>query len=74
MAKNNLGRKGFIWLTILHHCLSLKEVRTGTQIGQDQKTGTDAEVMEEMLLTGYIPMACSACFLIDHQPKLDTTG
>ena len=28
--KSKLWRKGFIWLTFPQHCLSLKEVRTGT--------------------------------------------
>ena len=28
-------RKGFIWLTFLHCCSSLKEVRTRTQTGQE---------------------------------------
>jgi hypothetical protein len=30
MTKSNLGKEGFIWLTLPHLCLSLKEVRTGT--------------------------------------------
>lgn len=33
--QRNLGRKGFIWLTLPQHCLSSKKVRTGTQIGQE---------------------------------------
>jgi hypothetical protein len=28
------GKKGFIWLMLLHHSLS-KEVKTGTQTGQE---------------------------------------
>jgi hypothetical protein len=44
MTKKQLGRKGFIQLTLLHCCSSLKEVRTGTQTGQ--KAGADAEAME----------------------------
>jgi hypothetical protein len=33
--KNKLGRKGFIHLTLPYCCLSTKEVRTGTQSGQE---------------------------------------
>jgi hypothetical protein len=36
-----LGRKGFIRLTIPYCCSSPKEVRTGTQAGQE--AGADAE-------------------------------
>jgi hypothetical protein len=41
-----LGRKGFIQLTPPNMCSSLKEVRTGTQAGQE--AGADAEAMEGM--------------------------
>jgi hypothetical protein len=27
MSKSNLGKKGFIWITLPHHCLSLREIR-----------------------------------------------
>jgi hypothetical protein len=43
-----------------------KEVRTGTQAGQ--KAGADAEAMEGMFFTGLLPLACSACSLIE--PRL----
>lgn len=33
--KNKLGREGLIQLTLPHHCLLLKEVRTGTQAEQE---------------------------------------
>jgi hypothetical protein len=42
-----LGRKGLIQLTLPHCCSSLKEVRTGTQAGQE--AGTDAEAMEDAI-------------------------
>jgi hypothetical protein len=35
--QNNLGRKGFIWLTLPHHCSSWKEVGTGTKTGQESR-------------------------------------
>jgi hypothetical protein len=45
MTKKQLGRKGFIRLTLLPYCCSItKEVRIGTQAGQ--KAGADAEAME----------------------------
>jgi hypothetical protein len=44
MTKKHLGRKGFIQLTLPHCCSSPKEVKTGTQTGQE--AGADAEDME----------------------------
>jgi hypothetical protein len=41
---SKLGRKGFIQLPLPHCCSSPKEVRTGTQAGQE--AGADAEAME----------------------------
>jgi hypothetical protein len=51
MTKKHLGRKGFIQLTLPYCCLSPKEVRTGTQAGQE--AGADTEAME-----GYSLLAC----------------
>jgi hypothetical protein len=48
-----LWRKGFIQLTLPHCFSSPKEVRTGTQAGQE--AGADAEAMERYYLL--------ACFL-----------
>jgi hypothetical protein len=42
-----------------------KEVRTGTQAGQE--AGADAEAME-----GLLPLSCSACFFIE--PKTASSG
>jgi hypothetical protein len=66
MTKKQLGRKGFIRFTFPHCCSSLKEVRTGTQAGQ--KAGTDCRGHGEMFFTGLLPLACSACTLIE--PRL----
>jgi hypothetical protein len=44
MTKKQLGKKGFIQLTLPYCCSSPKEVRTGTQAGQE--AGVDAEAME----------------------------
>jgi hypothetical protein len=68
--RNKLGRKGFIQLTLPHCCSLPKEVKTGTQTGQEAET--DAEAMK-----GCYFLACSACFLIEprttspgwHHPK-----
>ena len=39
-----MGKKGFIWLTLPYSLL--KEVRTGTQTGQEPGGRADAEAME----------------------------
>jgi hypothetical protein len=52
--KSKLRRKGSSWLTLAHHCSSSKEVRTGTQTGQEAEAGADAEAMKE-----YCLLACS---------------
>lgn len=33
--QSNLEEKEFIWLRLPHHCSLAKEVRTGTETGQD---------------------------------------
>jgi hypothetical protein len=60
MTKKQLGKKGFIRLTLPHCCSSLKEVRTGTQAGQE--AGVDAEAVEGCSL-----LACFSCLA---QPAL----
>jgi hypothetical protein len=64
-----LGRKGFIHFTLPYCCSSPKEVRTGTQAGQE--AGADAEAME-----GYSYWLASPGFLSlvsyrtqDYQPR-----
>jgi hypothetical protein len=61
MTKKQLGRKGFIQLTFLHCCSSLKEVRTGTQAGQE--AGADAEVMEGCSLLACLPWLAQPALL-----------
>jgi len=46
MTKSKLERKRFIWLTLPHCGLSLKEARTGTQTEQNLEAGADAETIE----------------------------
>ena len=62
-TRSKLGRKGIIGPTFPHCCSSPKEVRTGTQAGQE--AGADAEVMEGCYLLSCFPLACSGCFLIE---------
>jgi hypothetical protein len=54
MTKKQVERKGFIQRTLPYCCSLSKEVRTGTQAGQE--AGADAEVME-----GYNLLACFPC-------------
>jgi hypothetical protein len=61
MTKKQLGRKGFIQLTLPHCCSSPKEVRTGIQAGQE--TGADAEAMEGCYLLACFPWLAQLAFL-----------
>jgi hypothetical protein len=61
MTKNQVGEEGFIQLTFLHCCSSLKEVRTGTQAGQE--AGADAEAMEGCCLLDCFPWLAQLAFL-----------
>jgi hypothetical protein len=56
-----LGRKAFIQLTLPYCCSSLKEVRTGTQAGQE--AGTDAEAMEGCFLLACFSWLAQLAFL-----------
>lgn len=58
MTKSNLKKKGFIWFKFPGHIQSLRGVRAETQ------AKTAAETIEEYLLLVFLPMACSASFLI----------
>jgi hypothetical protein len=60
MMKKHLGRKGFIQLTLPHCCSLPKEVRTGTQTGQE--AGADVETIDRCSLL--------ACFPLLAQPAL----
>jgi hypothetical protein len=64
--QSNFGRKGFIRLTLLHHSLSLKEVRAETQTGLDSLRHELIQRPWSVLLTGLLLTACSStCFLIE---------
>jgi hypothetical protein len=56
-----LGRKGFIRLTLPYCCSSPKEVRTGTQAGQE--AGAVAETMEGCSLLACLPWLAQPAFL-----------
>jgi hypothetical protein len=51
--RSKLGTIGFIQVSLPHCCSSLKEVRTGTQAGQE--AGADAEAMEGCYLLACFP-------------------
>jgi len=59
--RSKLGRKGFIQLTLPHYCSSPKEVRTGTQAGQE--AGADAEAMEGCYLLACFPWLAQLALL-----------
>jgi hypothetical protein len=65
MTTSNLGRKGFIHSQFPYNCSSSKAVRAGLKQGSNLKEGADTETMKRLLLTGFLPMACSACFVIE---------
>ena len=65
MATSNLGRKGFIHSQFPYNSSSSKAVRAGLKQGSNLKAGADTETMKGLLLTGLLPMACSAFFLIE---------
>jgi hypothetical protein len=61
MTKKQLGRKGFIRLAFPYCCSSLKEVRTGTQAGQE--AGANAEAMEGCSLLAGFPWIAQLALL-----------
>jgi hypothetical protein len=61
MTKKQLGRKGFIQLTLSTLLFITKEVRTGTQAGQE--AGAEAEAMEECFLLACFPWLAQPALL-----------
>jgi hypothetical protein len=59
--RSKLGRKGFTQLKLPYCCSSPKEVRTGTQAGQE--AGADAEAMEGCYLLACFPWLAQLAFL-----------
>ena len=70
--QSKLGRKGFIPLTFMQHCSSLREVRAGCQTGQEHGGRSWCRGHEGVLLTDLLIMACSACFRIE--PRTTSPG
>jgi hypothetical protein len=68
--RSKLGRKGFIQLTLS----TLLLITKGCQDWNSSKSGSRnwGRGHGEMLLTGLLPLACSACFLIE--PKTTSPG
>jgi hypothetical protein len=66
MAKKQLGKKGFIQLTLSTLLFITKEVRTEIQAGQ--KAGADAEAMEGCSLLACFPWLAQPAVLQD--PRL----
>ena len=71
--RSKFWRKGFIQLTLPHCCSSPREVRTGTQAGQE--AGADAEAMEGCSLLSCFPWPAqlAAYRTQDYQPRDGTT-
>jgi hypothetical protein len=68
-----LGRKGFIQLTLPYCCSSPKEVRTGTQAGQE--AGDDAELWRDVTycLASFGLLSLLSYRTQDYQPRDGTT-
>lgn len=59
---NNLGQKGFIWLT--DYSSSVREARAGVQ-GRSLKAGIEVETLEGSSFIGVLPLACSVTCLTE---------
>jgi hypothetical protein len=57
--------EGFIWITLPHHCSSLKEVKTRTQAGQGSGGSTCCRDHGRVLIIGLFLVDCLAFFLIE---------
>jgi hypothetical protein len=65
--QKQLGRKGFIRVTLPHHGPSLKEVGASTQ-GRNLTAKTEAELMEECILLAYSSSLVHSAFLHNSGP------
>jgi len=70
--QKQFGKKGFLCLILPYHCSSSKEVRTGTQTGQEPEGRGWGRGHGGMLFTSLLLMDCSAWFLID--PRTTSPG
>lgn len=60
-AQRGLEREGSIWLISPDHCPARREIRAGTQAGQEPGGSNRCRGHGGVLLTGLLPMAYSAC-------------
>ena len=67
MTKCNLGRSELISLTVPYTRSLSKAVRAGTQAGQEPGGRRWCRGHGGVLPTDLLPVACSACFLIDSR-------
>jgi hypothetical protein len=58
----SLGREGFIQLIFPHCCSSSKEIRTGTQAGQESGNRSWCRGLGKVLLTGLLNLLSSFFF------------
>jgi hypothetical protein len=65
-SRSKLGRTGFIQLKLPYRCPSPKEIRTGTQAGQE--AGADAEAMDRYYLLACFPWLVQLAFICN--PRL----
>jgi hypothetical protein len=68
MTKKQVGEKRVYSAFTSTLLFIIKESQDGQELtqGRNLEAGADAEAMEgRMLLTGLLPLACSACFLIE---------
>lgn len=68
----NLARKGFIWLTRKHPCLSSKGVKLEAQAGKGPRGRSLCIDHGGVLPSGVLPLACSAC--IFTEPRITISG
>ena len=70
--QKQLGRKGFIWLTLLHHSSSSKEIRAGIHTGLKPGAGAGTEASVSWLAPrGFLSLLSYR--IQDHQPRDCTT-
>jgi hypothetical protein len=72
MAKKQVGEERVYSVYTSMLLFITKEVRTGTHTGQEPGGTNGGRSHGGMLLIGLLPLACSACFLIE--PKTTSPG
>jgi hypothetical protein len=70
-GKSNSGRKGFIWLILLHHSSSSKEIRAGIHTGLEPGGRSCCRSHGRVLLSGLLNLLSYRTQ--NYQPKNGTT-